>query len=95
MAVTKMNNDGPFDIVQTYRKALDQDPELTMPIAAIEALIQALATTSSSTVSETLDLISTLTAELKRNIPNSISLSAGTDLFQQYLISNLQRPSSR
>ena len=66
-----------------------------MPAAAIETLILALADTPASTVSETLDLVSKLTAELKRSVPNSISLSAGTDLFQQYLISNLQRPSAR
>lgn len=86
---------GGFDVVSTYRRLLSEDEELTMPVAAIETLILALADTPASTVSETLDLVSNLTAQLKRGIPNSISLSAGTDLFQQYLISNLQRPSAR
>lgn len=86
---------GAFDIVATYRRLLSEDEELTMPVAAIEALILALADAGASTVSETLDLVSKLTAQLKRSIPNSISLSAGTDLFQQYLISNLQRPSAK
>lgn len=85
----------PFDVVAAYRRLLSEDEDLTMPVAAIEALILALANTPASTVSETLDLVSKLTAQLKRGIPNSISLSAGTDLFQQYLISNLQRPSAR
>ena len=84
-----------FDVVATYRRLLSEDEDLTMPVAAIEALILALASTPASTVSETLDLVSKITAQLKRSIPNSISLSAGTDLFQQYLISNLQRPSAR
>ncbi|KAK5165249.1 translation initiation factor eIF-2B subunit alpha [Saxophila tyrrhenica] len=84
-----------FNIVQTYRRLLAEDEELTMPVAAIEALIEGLANTPASTVSETLDLVQKLTAQLKQRIPNSISLSAGTDLFQQYLISNLQRPSDR
>ncbi|KAF2488086.1 hypothetical protein BDY17DRAFT_290232 [Neohortaea acidophila] len=83
-----------FDIVGVYKRLLTEDEDITMPVAAIEALILAIADTPSSTVSETLDLVGKLTAELKRAIPNSISLSAGTDLFQQYLISNLQRPSS-
>ena len=83
-----------FDVVATYKRLLSEDPELTMPVAAIEALIVGLTNTTASTVSETLDLVSTLTAQLKRSIPNPISLSAGTDLFQQYLISNLQRPSA-
>lgn len=86
---------GPFDIVATYTRLLREDEELTMPVAAIEALILGLAHTPATTVSETLDLVSSLTATLKRAVPNSISLSAGTDLFQQYLISNLQRPSAK
>ena len=89
------DQDGSSDVVTTYKRLLSEDEDLTMPVAAIEALILALATTPASTVSETLDLVSKLTAELKRAIPNSISLSAGTDLFQQYLISNLQRPSAK
>ncbi|KAF2164837.1 hypothetical protein M409DRAFT_24742 [Zasmidium cellare ATCC 36951] len=82
----------PFDIVQTYTNLLTEDPDLTMPVAAIESLIHGLSHTPSTTVSETLDLVSKLTTQLKTSIPNSISLSAGTDIFQQYLIANLQKP---
>jgi len=88
-------NAPPHDVVSTYNRLLSEDPDITMPVAAIEALILGLADTPATTVSETLDLVSKLTEQLKRSIPNSISLSAGTDLFQQYLISNLQRPSAR
>jgi translation initiation factor eIF-2B subunit alpha len=91
----KDDDNARFDIVATYRRLLANDEELTMPVAAIEALIEALRNTPASTVSETLDLVSKLTAQLKQSIPNSISLSAGTDLFQQYLLSNLQRPSAK
>jgi len=63
-----------------------------MPVAAIEALVLLLTCSHVSTVSETLDLLATSTAHLKRSIPNPISLSAGTDLFQRYLITTLQRP---
>ena len=83
-----------FDVVDAYARLLSEDPELTMPVAAIEALILGLADTPASTVSETLDLVSDLTARLKRSVANPISLSAGTDLFQQYLISIFQRPSA-
>ena len=62
-----------------------------MPVAAIEALILLLSHSSSSTISETLDLLETSTAHLKRSVSNPISLSAGTDLFQRYLITTLQR----
>jgi len=83
-----------FDVVDAYARLLSEDPDLTMPVAAIEALILGLADTPASTVSETLDLVSDLTARLKRSVANPISLSAGTDLFQQYLISIFQRPSA-
>ena len=63
-----------------------------MPIAAIEALVHLLTTYPSTTISETLDLLATSSAQLQRSIPNPISLSAGTDLFQRYLITTLQRP---
>ncbi|KAK5696304.1 translation initiation factor eIF-2B subunit alpha [Elasticomyces elasticus] len=80
-----------FNVVATYHSLLKHDRDLTMPIAAIESLILGLAQNSSTTVSETLDLVSKLTSELKTGVANPISLSAGTDLFQQYLLSNLQR----
>lgn len=63
-----------------------------MPIAAIEALVLLLTHLPSSTISETLDLLEKSTAYLKKSIPNPIGLSAGTDLFQRYLITTLQRP---
>ena len=63
-----------------------------MPVAAIEALVQLLSASPSTTIAETLDLLETSSATLKRSIPNPISLSAGTDLFQRYIITTLQRP---
>ena len=83
-----------FDVVATYNRLLAEDHELTMPVAAIEALVDALACSQASTISETLDVLSTCTAQLKAAIPNPISLSAGTDLFQRYLVTALQRPTS-
>lgn len=87
----KMSSD--YDVVETYNRLLEEDSEMTMPVAAIEALVLALSNTPATTVSETLDTLSTLTAELKRRIPNPISLSAGTDLFQRYIITTLQKGS--
>ncbi|KAF4637729.1 hypothetical protein G7Y89_g362 [Cudoniella acicularis] len=82
-----------FDIVETYQRLLHEDPDLTMPVAAIEALIELLVQSRAVTVYETLDLVKTQSDYLKSRIPNSISLSAGTDLFQRYMISSL-KPSS-
>jgi len=91
---TKPPTDPPFDIVKTYLSLQESDPDLTMPVAAIESLVLALSAHQSSTISETLSLLERLTSDLKHAIPNPISLSAGTDLFQRYLITSLTRPSS-
>ncbi|KAL8822922.1 MAG: hypothetical protein Q9191_006351 [Dirinaria sp. TL-2023a] len=46
-------------------------------------------------MSETLSLLDTYTSILKSSVANPIALSAGTDLFQRYLISSLQSPQPR
>lgn len=45
-------------------------------------------------MSETLALIESSTSRLKASVPNPIALSAGTDLFQRYIITALQSGSS-
>lgn len=82
-----------ISIVETYHRHLNDDKDITMPVAAIEALIELLASSHAVTVFETLDLVKTQSDYLKSQIPNSISLSAGTDLFQRYMIQSL-KPSS-
>lgn len=77
-------------IVKTYHRLLDEDPDLTMPVAAIEALVELLAQSASTTIFETLSLLSSQSNYLKSRVSNPISLSAGTDLFQRYLITSLK-----
>ncbi|KAI1497704.1 translation initiation factor-like protein eif-2b subunit alpha [Biscogniauxia marginata] len=81
-----------FDIVKTYRRLLADDPDLTMPVAAIEALIEALGASSASTVFETMDLVRAQSERLRRAVRNPVALSHGTDLFQQYLVLSLKQP---
>lgn len=84
-----------FDIVSYYNQLLKSDESITPPIAAIESLISLLATTPLTTISETLALLSTHTTKLLAAQRNPIPLSAGTELFQRYLVSSFQqRPSS-
>jgi len=87
------SSDSDFDIVSTYRNLLASDADLTMPVAAIEALVVALSQRPTSTISETLEHLSSLSATLIASAANPISLSAGTDLFQRYIASALNRPS--
>ena len=82
-------------IVSIYHSLLSSDPLLTMPVAAIESLILLLSHSPSSTISETLSLLAHYTNILKSSVANPIALSAGTDLFQRYLISTLQSPQPR
>lgn len=63
-----------------------------MPVAAIEALIEALSQSSAKTVFETMDLIKTQSAKLRGAVRNPIALTHGTDLFQQYLVLSLKQP---
>jgi translation initiation factor eIF-2B subunit alpha len=79
-----------FDVVTTYSNLLREDPDLTMPVAAIESLVIALAHNPTSTITETLEYLKSLTDQLIASTPNPISLSAGTDLFQRYLIASLR-----
>ncbi|KAI5459769.1 hypothetical protein BGZ63DRAFT_388644 [Mariannaea sp. PMI_226] len=79
-----------FDIVATYRHLLASDPHLTKPVAAIESLITLLNSTPSTTVFETLDTVKAQSDRLKASVANPVPLSAGTDLFLQYLVSSLR-----
>ncbi|KAK5185865.1 translation initiation factor eIF-2B subunit alpha [Exophiala sp. CCFEE 6388] len=84
-----------FDVVAFYNDLIHDDPTITPPIAAIESLIELLAKTRLTTISETLALLSTHSQKLLASQRNPIPLSAGTELFQRYLVSSFQqRPSS-
>ena len=74
-----------FDIVATYNDLLRTDPDLSMPVAAIESLLRALASNPTTTIAETLEYLQTQSKRLVAATPNPISLSAGTSLLQRYL----------
>ncbi|KAJ0340856.1 hypothetical protein COL922a_002982 [Colletotrichum nupharicola] len=82
-----------FDIVKTYHNLL-QDPDLTKPVAAIEALITLLNASGTTTVYETLDLVKRHSDILRASVNNPVPLQAGTDLFLQYLVSSLKQQES-
>jgi translation initiation factor eIF-2B subunit alpha len=83
-----------FDIVAHYNKTAKADPDLPAPLAAIESLITLLKENPLTTIAETLALNEHQTTVLLSSQRNPIPLSAGTDLFQRYIISSFQaRPS--
>ncbi|KAG7664997.1 GCN3 [[Candida] subhashii] len=77
-----------FDITTTYLKFLEEDKDMTMPIAAIESLVSMLRIQKPSTSSELINLVSKNIDTLKNSIPNNISLSAGCDLFMRFVLRN-------
>ncbi|TGJ79101.1 hypothetical protein E0Z10_g9668 [Xylaria hypoxylon] len=88
---------GSFDIVATYHRLLADDPELTMPMATIEALIEALGASSATTVFETMKLVEAQSDRLWQSplVANPMAVRHGSDFFKQYLVRELrQLPSS-
>lgn len=79
----------PFDITKTYLKFLEDDQDMTMPIAAIESLVIMLREQQPSTSSELIKLVKSNIDKLKSSISNAISLSAGCDLFMRFVLRNI------
>lgn len=79
----------PFDITETYKETLRSDPELTMPVAAIEALVLLIRTFQPLTSAELVTLVEQNVKTLKQLVPNLVSLSAGCDLFVRFIHRNL------
>lgn len=79
-----------FSITETYLKFLEEDPEMTMPIAAIEALVTLLRVENPKTAAEMINTIKSAASELTQSIPNSISLKAGCDIFMRFVLKNTQ-----
>jgi translation initiation factor eIF-2B subunit alpha len=82
-----------FDVAAHYTGLITKDPSLTPAIAAIESLVALLSANPLTTISETLALVSHQSKILLSSQRNPIPLSAGTDLFQRYLISSFQQRS--
>ena len=79
-----------FDIKETYLRFLRDDPDITMPVAAIEALVQLLSETETSTSAELIQTLKEASTELKTSVDNSMSLSAGCDLFMRFVLRNIR-----
>ncbi|CAK7219755.1 translation initiation factor eIF-2B subunit alpha [Sporothrix curviconia] len=83
-----------FDIVASYNRLLAEDPDLTKPVAAIEALIDVLRQTTSSTAMETYEIAAAQVERLHAAVPNSLPLEAGTSLFTNFLSMSMRQPSA-
>lgn len=77
-----------FDIKAAYLQFLSEDEDITMPLAAIEALLALLREEQPSTASELISLLSQATHALRQQVHNSVSLAAGCDLFTRFVLRN-------
>lgn len=80
-----------FDIQKTYYDILKNDPEITMPVAAIQSLVALLAQVQPSTSAELIEVLQEASATLKNSVENSIGLSAGCDLFLRFVVRNINQ----
>ena len=78
-------------LVAAYHRTLSEDQDLSMPVAAIEALIELLGEIKSSTVFETIEILESQIDHLKASVPNPIPPSAGADLFMKTLLKSLRQ----
>lgn len=88
MSTASISND-KVDITKTYLNYLESDPEMTMPIAAIESLIHFIKLKDPKTSAEMIESIKLAIDELTTSVPNSISLKAGCDIFMRFILKNI------
>ncbi|ORY85642.1 translation initiation factor eIF-2B subunit alpha [Protomyces lactucae-debilis] len=81
---------GSFDVLAIYRDHLERDPDITMPLAAISALLEVLTKTNASTVSEFTDILKRGKRILIDAVPNAYSLQAGCDIFEAFIGKSLR-----
>jgi translation initiation factor eIF-2B subunit alpha len=79
----------PFDILAAYKGYL-QNGDLPMPIAAVLALTDLIANSDAGTMYELVEALKDGAATLKKRTPNPISLTAGCDIFIQYVTTTTQ-----
>ncbi|CAG8579290.1 8895_t:CDS:10 [Funneliformis caledonium] len=80
-----INDTEQFDIVTCYQKFLKDSPDMSMPIAAIESLVELIKHSKATTLSEFMESLKDASQKLKSSVRNSISLSAGADLFLRFV----------
>lgn len=78
-----------MDIKATYIRFLEEDSELTKPVAAIQTLVALLREVQPNTSAELIAVLQKAAATLKGSVSNSISLSAGCDLFLRFVTKNI------
>lgn len=91
VTAVRTENGDVFDLVATYNRLLSEDQDLSMPVAAIEALVELLSHTTASTVFETIEIVKSQIELLKTSVSNPIPPTAGAELFMKTLLRSLRQ----
>ncbi|KAJ2697640.1 translation initiation factor eIF-2B subunit alpha [Coemansia sp. IMI 203386] len=81
-----------FDIVKHYNDLVQKDSSISSPVAAVDSLVKMIEKLNATTMLEFMMIVRTACDQLKKATNNSISLSAGCDVFLQQMsrLSNAQ-----
>ncbi|KAK9720267.1 translation initiation factor eIF-2B subunit alpha [Basidiobolus ranarum] len=74
-----------FDVEKYYHGLLKNNPELSMPVAAIQALVEVIKHEKASTMSEFMKVLEDASQKLRSSTRNFISLAAGCDLYMRFV----------
>jgi len=74
-----------FDIVESYRRILREDEEVSMPIAAVLSLVELVEQSNVGTMFELVEVINAGKERLKSAEHNALGLNAGAELFSAFV----------
>ncbi|KAJ2797017.1 translation initiation factor eIF-2B subunit alpha [Coemansia helicoidea] len=77
---------GAFDIVEHYNCLISEDANISAPVAAVASLVRLIEKQHATTMQEFMTIARQACDRLKKASANSISLSAGCDLFLKQML---------
>jgi translation initiation factor eIF-2B subunit alpha len=74
-----------FDIVSFLKQVVAEDRDISLAVAAVKSLTESIKYSKATTMSEFTQTLKAYSQTLKVSTPNTISISAGCDLFLQFV----------
>ncbi|KAK9729757.1 translation initiation factor eIF-2B subunit alpha [Basidiobolus ranarum] len=74
-----------FNVKKYFHDLMSNDSDISMPVAAILSLVEVIKHSKASTMSEFMQMLEEASLSLKTSTRNSISLSAGCDLYMRFV----------
>ncbi|KAJ2579670.1 translation initiation factor eIF-2B subunit alpha [Coemansia sp. RSA 1836] len=82
---SKAGSSTTFNVVSYYNEVLKENTNMSAPVAAVRSLVELVKQQRATTMLELMKTVPEACAQLKRASHNSISLSAGCDVFLQQM----------